>query len=189
MSGPGWGGFGETSEPRSRSVTPLRIELRDCWPGTPTASRPLVALGLGLILSLVIVGLSVSVWAFAFHTVSAAFSGTQSQTRIGDEVTLAGQQSLALQSRLVEQRRAAVAVYVARRAEFDTAKAGLVDQGSELRAAEARRRDAVLTGLVLECIDAVGTYNLAAQALPVTKLGLPGLPERFVWEVDCASGQ
>jgi hypothetical protein len=146
-----------------------------------------VAVGLGVIVSVVLVGLSVVVAAFVVHTVSAAlFSGGQGQIRNGSAA--GSQRSLELQSGLVEQRRAAVAAYAAQLTEFKAARPPGAP-GINLDAAEARRREDVLTGLVLECIDAVNGYNLAAQALPVTQLRSAGQPERFVWAVDCAAGQ
>jgi len=143
-----------------------------------------------VIVSLVLVGLSVVAGVFVVTVSAALFSGSQGQVRSGSTVTTAGQQSLKLQGTLVERRRAAVAAYATQLREFKTATArppGAV--GINLSAAEARRRDDVLTGLVLECINAVDRYNLAAQALSVTQLRSAGLPERFVWAVDCASGQ
>jgi hypothetical protein len=178
-----------TSEARKRPVTPVGIDLRDWRPGTPAHSRSLVAVGLAVIASVVLVGLSVVAGTFVVHTVSAALSsGSQGQIRSGSAA--GSQRSLELQSGLVEQRRAAVAAYAAQLTEFKAITARPPGApGINLDAAEARRRQDVLTGLVLECIDAVNGYNLAAQALPVTQLRLAGLPDRFVWAVDCAAGQ
>jgi len=180
-----------TSETRQRPLTPVGIGLRDWRPGAPPNSRPLAAIGLGVIAGLVIFGLSVVAGAFVVHTVSAAlFSGGQGQVQSGSALTTAGQQNLKLQSGLVERRRLAVATYSAQFREFKRATArppGAV--GINLGAAEIRRRDAVLTGLVLECINAVDRYNLGAQALSATQLRSAGLPERFVWAVDCAAVQ
>jgi len=123
------------------------------------------------------------------HTVSAAFfGGSQGQIRSGSTATTAGQQgSLKLQSRLVEQRREAVATYSAQFTEFKTATARhLVLWVSTSVPGRSGRRDDVLTGLVLHCIDAVEQYNVAAQALSVTQLQSAGLPDRYVWTVDCA---
>jgi hypothetical protein len=175
-----------TSEARNR---PVGSDARDWRPAAPAHSQPLVSVGLGVIVSVVLVGLSVVVAAFVVHTVSAALSsGSQGQIRSGSAA--GSQRSLELQSGLVEQRRAAVAAYAAQLTEFKAVTARPPGApGINLDAAEARRREDVLTGLVLECIDAVNGYNLAAQALPVTQLRSAGQPERFVWAVDCAAGQ
>jgi hypothetical protein len=178
-----------TSEARKRPVTPVGIDLRDWRPGTPAHSRFVVAVGLDVIVSLVLVGLSVAAAAFVVHTVGAALSsGSHGQIQSGSAA--GSQRSLELQNGLVEQRRAAVATYAAQLTAFEAVTARPPGApGINLDAAEARRREDVLTGLVLECIDAVNGYNLAAQALPVTQLRSAGLPGRFVWAVDCAAGQ
>jgi len=181
-----------TSEARNGPTAPAGIDLRDCWPGLPAHGGRLIRVGLGVVASIVLVGLAVVAGAFAVHTVSAAlFGGGQGQIRSGSGVTTTGELGgLKLQSRLVEQRREAVATYAAQFTEFKTATARQPGEvGINLAAPEARRRDDVLTGLVLHCIDAVGQYNLAAQALSVTQLQSAGLPERFVWAVDCAPGR
>jgi hypothetical protein len=143
---------------------------------------------MGMLASLVLVGVSVVAGTFVVHTVGAALSSSTS-LRSAPAVSASGQQSLELQSTIVEQRRAAVATYATDLANFKAATdrpAGT--PGINLGAAEARRRDGVLNGLVLDCIDAVNGYNLDAQARPATQLQSAGLPERFAWEVDCASG-
>lgn len=180
-----------TVEVRSRPDTPAGIDLRDCWPGLPAYSGRLVRVGLGVVASIVLLGLAVAAGAFAVHTVSAAlFGGSQGQIRSGSEVTTASQLgSLKLRGRLVEQRREAVATYAAQFAEFKTATARQPGEvGINLSAREIRHRDDVLTGLVLHCIDAVGQYNVAAQALSVTQLQSAGLAESFAWAIDCAPG-
>jgi hypothetical protein len=141
---------------------------------------------------LVLVGLSIGAGAFVVHTVSAAlFRDSQGQLRSGSTVSIPAQQSsLKLQSRLVDQRSEAVAEYAVQFTEFKTATArppGAV--GINLTAREVRRRDDVLTGLVLECINAVDRYNLGATALSATQLRSAGLPERYTWAVDCAPGK
>lgn len=177
-----------TSEARKHSFTPVGIDVRDWRLGAPAHSRSFVTVGLAVIVSVVLVGLSVVAAAFVVPTVSAAlFSGSQGQIRSGSAA--AGQQSLELQSGLVERRRAAVVTYAAQFAEFKRATSrppGAV--GINLDAAEAKRRGDVLTGLVLDCIDAVDGYNIAAQARSSTQLRSAGLPEHFVWAVDCAAG-
>jgi hypothetical protein len=178
-----------TSEARRRLVSPVGIDARDWRPAAPAHSQPLVSVGLGVIVSVVLVGLSVVVAAFVVQTVSAAlFSRSQGQIRSGPAA--AGQQSLELQSGLVEQRRAAVSAYAAQLTEFKAVTARPPGApGINLDAAEVSRREDVLTGLVLECINAVDSYNLAAQVRSATQLRSAGLPERFVWAVDCAAGQ
>jgi hypothetical protein len=178
-----------TSEPRSVRSSPVGMDLGDWRRGAPAHGRSLVAIGLGVIVSLVLVGLSMVAGAFALHTVSGAlFNGRQGQMRSGSAA--ASQQSLKVQSTLVEQRRAAVAAYAAMLTEFKIATSrppGAV--GINLDAKEATRRDGVLTGLVLDCIDAVDRYNLAAQARSATQLQSAGLPAGYAWRVDCAPGQ
>jgi hypothetical protein len=183
------GGFKVTSEARNRPVTPIDIDLRDWRPGPPARSRPLVAVGLGVIVSLVLVAVSVAAGTFVVHTMGAALSsGSHGQIQSGSAA--GSQRSLELQSGLVEQRRAAVAAYAAKLAEFKAVTARLPGApGINLDAAEVSHREDVLTGLVLECIDAVNGYNLAAQARSATQLQSAGLPERFVWVVDCAAGR
>ena len=181
-----------TIEARSRPDTPAGIDLRDCWPGIPAHSERVARVGLGVVAAIVLVGLAVVAGALVAHTVSAAlFGGSQGQTRSGSVVTAATQLgNLKLQGRLVEQRREAVATYATQFTEFKAATTRQPGEvGINLSAREIRRRDDVLTGLVLHCIDAVEQYNVAAQALPVTQLQSAGLPERYVWAVDCASGQ
>lgn len=178
-----------TSEAHNSPGTPVGIDLRDCWPGMPAYRQRLVSVGLGAVVSLVLIGLSIVAGGFVAHTVNAAFfGGSQGQIRSGSTVITSSQQgSLKLQSRLVEQRREAVATYSAQFTEFKTATArppGAV--GINLSAREIRRRDDVLTGLVLHCIDAADQYNLAAQTLSATQLQSAGLPDRYVWAVDCA---
>jgi hypothetical protein len=174
-----------TSEARER---PVGGDARGWRPVAPRSQR-LVSVGLGVIVSVALVGLSLLVAAFVVHTVSAAlFSGGQGQTRNGSAA--ASLQSLEAQNGLVEQRRAAVATYAAQLTEFKAATARPPGApGINLDAAEALRREDVLTGLVLECINAVDRYNLGAQAPSATQLQSAGLPERFVWAVDCAAGQ
>jgi hypothetical protein len=182
-------GFNVTSEARKRPATPVGIDLRDWRPRAPAHSRPVVAVGLAVIVSLVLVGLSVVAGVFVVHMVSAAlFGSSQDQIRSGSAA--ASQQSLELQSGLVEQRRAAVAAYAARFTEFKAITARPPGApGINLDAVEARRREDVLTGLVLECIDAVDRYNLAAQTRSVTQLRSAGLPASYEWRADCASRQ
>jgi hypothetical protein len=179
-----------TSESARAPVTSAGIGLGVWQPVVPAYSRP-IALGLVVIISLVLVGFSVAGRAFVVHTVSAAlFNGGQVETRSESAVTTAGQESLKLQSSLVERRRAAVAAYAARLSEFKTATTRLPGTvGINLDAAEARRRDDVLSFLVLDCINAVDGYNVGAQALSATQLRSARLRERFVWAVDCAAGQ
>ena len=168
------------------------MHLRGPRSGGPHESRPIVTAALVVIVSVVLVGLSVVASTFVVHTVSAALfsGGSQDQIRSESAVTRASQQSLQLQSSLVEQRRAAVAAYAAQLTEFKAVTARPPGApGINLDAAEARRREDVLTGLVLECINAVDRYNLAAQARSATQLQSAGVPERFVSPVDCASGQ
>jgi hypothetical protein len=175
-----------TSEARER---PAGIDPRDWRPVAPVHSQPLVSVGLSVIVSVALVGLSVVVAAFVVHTVSAAlFSGSQGQIRSGSAA--ASLQSLELQNGLVEQRRAAVATYAAQLTAFEAVTARPPGApGINLDAAEVSRREGVLTGLVLECINAVDRYNLATQARSATQLRSAGLPERFVWAVDCAAGR
>ena len=180
-----------TWEARYGPATPAGIDLRDCWPGLPAYSGRVVRVGVGVVAAIVLVGLAITAGAFATRTVGAALlGGSQGQMRSGSAVTTASQLgSLKLQGRLVEQRREAVATYAAQLTEFKAATARRPgDVGINLSAREIRRRDEVLTGLVLHCMDAVGQYNVAAQALPVTQLQSAGLPERLAWAVDCASG-
>jgi hypothetical protein len=148
-----------------------------------------VSVGLGVVVSVVLIGLSVVVAAFVVHTVSTAlFSGSQGQVQSGSAA--ASLQSLELQNELVEQRRAAVATYAAQLTAFEAVTARPPGApGINLDAAEVSRREDVLTGLVLECINAADRYNLAAQARSATQLRSAGLPERFVWAVDCAAGR
>lgn len=181
-----------TSEHRKRPVTPFGMEPWNSWPGTPARSRTLGGLAPVVILSVVLLVLSIVASAFVVRTVSAAlFSGGQSHTRSGQSTATAAQQSsLRLQSRLVERRRVVAAEYAAKLAEFKFASNRLPGAvGINLGAAEVRRREDLLAGLVLECIDAVGQYNLGAQTHTAAQLRSAGLPERYVWEVDCATGQ
>jgi hypothetical protein len=177
-----------TSETRKHPGGPVGANLRDWRADAHTDSRPLVAIGLGVIVGLVLVGLSIFAGALVVHTVSAAlFSGGPGQIRSASGFTTAGQQSLKVQSSLIERRHAAIAAYAATLTEFKRVTArppGVA--GINLDAAEGRRRDDVLTSLVLECIDAVDGYNLAAQAVPVAQLRSAGVPERYAWAVDCA---
>lgn len=191
IGGPGREGFNVTSEARKRPAPPAGIGVRDWRPGAPAHSRPLVAVGLGLIVCLVLISLSVAAGAFVVQTMSAAlFGGSPGQIRRGSAAATAGQQSLELQSSLVEQRRAAVVAYAARLAEFKAATVRPPDApGLNLDAVEARRRSGVLSGLVLECINTVDRYNLAATALSLAHLRSAGLPERYVWAVDCSFGR
>jgi len=145
-----------------------------------------------MVAAIILIGLAVVAGAFAARTVSAAlFGGSQGQARSGSAANTASQLgSIRLQGRLVEQRREAVATYAARLAEYKAATARQPgDVGINLSAREIRRREEVLTGLVLHCIDAVGQYNVAARALSVTQLQSAGLPQSFEWAVDCAPGQ
>lgn len=174
-----------TSALRKRTLTRFGTGARDWRPGG-TRGQPFVIVGLGVIASVVLVGLSVVAGAFVVHAVG----GAQSQTRNGSSATVAIQQSLSGQSTLVERRRAAVAAYAAKLTEFKAATTrppGSV--GINLSGAEVSRREGVLNGLVLDCIDAVDGYNLGARALSAAQLRAFGLPEGFVWAVDCASGQ
>jgi hypothetical protein len=173
-----------TSEERQRLVG---IDARGWRPVAPAHSQPLVSVGLGVIVSAVLVGLSVLVAAFVVHAVSAAlFGGSPGQIRSGSAA--AGVQSLEAQAGFVEQRRAAVATYAAQLTAFKAVTARPPGAaGINLDAAEVSHREDVLTSLVLECINAVDLYNLAAQARSATQLQSAGLPERFVWAVDCAA--
>jgi hypothetical protein len=134
-------------------------------------------------------GLSVVAVAVMVRAPGAAlFGGSQHQVRSGSAASTVDSQSLDLQRTVVEGRRAAVATYGANLADFRAVTARAPGAlGINLDAAEARRRDAALNGLVLECINAVDRYNLAAQARSATQLQSLGLPERFVWAVDCAA--
>ena len=144
---------------------------------------------MGAVLGVILIGLVALAGALMVHTVSAGLSrGHQGQIQSGS--TAGNQQSLAVQRRLVDGKRDAVAAYSAKLTEFKAVTArppGAL--GINLDVAEARRRDDVLTGLVLDCIDAVDHYNLAAQARSLTQLRAAGLPEHFVWAVDCAAGR
>ena len=174
-----------TSVPHQR---PDRMDPR-FGPSVADQRHPLLAIGLAVIVSLVLVGVSVVAGTFVVHTVGAAFPNNANLRGAPAEHT-SDQQILTLQSALVEQRRAAVTTYAASLAGFKVATdrpAGA--SGINLDAAEARRRDGVLNALVLDCIDAVDAYNLAALARSATQLQSAALPERFVWETDCASGQ
>jgi hypothetical protein len=144
-----------------------------------------------VIASLVVVGFSILASTFVVHGVSGALSsGGQSQNQSASSLTTGGQGSLAAQRSLVERRRAAVVTYATSLSEFRAATTRLPGAvGINLDAAEARRRDDVLSYLVLDCIDAVDGYNLGAQGLPVTQLQSAGLPEQFAWPVDCLPGQ
>jgi hypothetical protein len=162
------------------------------WPSSaPPRRRVVIAVGLGLVVSVFLLGVSVlAVAALAHASGAVLFGGGQQPGRSGTAAGAVDPRSLALQRTFVDGRRAAVAAYAADLAEFKavTARApGAV--GINLNAAEARRRDAALSGLVLECINAVDRYNLAAAAPPATQLQSHGLPERFVWAVDCAAVQ
>ncbi|MDP9238494.1 MAG: hypothetical protein M3P30_14055 [Chloroflexota bacterium] len=177
-----------TSESAQAPVAPAGIGLHVWQAGAPAYGRP-AALGLAVIIGLVLVGLSVVASAFVVHAVNAAvFNGGQRQTRSASAVTTARQESLKVQSSIVYRRRAAVQGYAAGLSEFKAATSRLPGAvGINLDAAEARRRDDVLAFLVLDCINAVDGYNLAAQVLSVTQLESAILPERLVWAVDCAS--
>ncbi|MHB8377413.1 MAG: hypothetical protein ACYDEB_10725 [Dehalococcoidia bacterium] len=176
-----------TSEPRTRPVTPVGMQLQDWRRGAPVHRRTLAAVGLGVIVSLALVGFSLVASAFLVRSASTAlFSSGQGQIRNGSPVIITSQQSLKLQSLFVEQRRAAVAAYGAQVAAFKIAMSRQPD-ALGLDAAEIRRRDNVLTGLTLDCINAVNQYNLGAQAEAVAQLRSSDLPERFAWAVDCAS--
>ncbi len=179
-----------TSEPREIRITAVGMHPRVPAAGAPVNSRILVAVGLRLVLGLVLVGLSVDASALMVYTVSASlFSGSQEQIRIENAAITA----LKLQHRVFEQRRSAVAASAANVADFRTAVArrpaapGVDVLG--LDATEASRRENVLINLTLECIHAVDQYNLGAQAIASTELQSAGLPERFVWAVDCTSAR
>ncbi len=182
----GEGPFNVTSGLHER---PIGSGSQDWRRRAPAQRRPVVAVGIGLLVSLVLVGLAVVAGAFVVHTVSAALSnGSQGQFRSGSPAS--GLQSVELQSRLVDGWRSSVVAYAEKLTEFKAVTARPPGApGINLDAAEVRRRGDVLSGLVLDCINAVDRYNLAAQAVPVTELRSAGLPERYVWAVDCASGQ
>lgn len=179
-----------TSEPREVRVTAVDMHSLVLVADAPVHSRILVAVGLKLVLGLVLVGLSVGASALMVYTVRASlFSGSQETIR-GEYAAIT---ALKLQHRVVEQRRSAVAASAANVADFRTSVArrpaapGVDVLG--LDAAEARRRENVLISLTLECIHAVDQYNLGAQAIASMELQLAGLPERFVWAVDCTSAR
>ena len=178
-----------TSEARKHPVTKIDEGWRDQRPVEPRQRPHFVTVGMGAVLGVVLIGLVAVAGAFMVRTVSAGLSGGhQGQIQTG---SIAGnQQSLVVQRRLVDGKRDAVATYATKLAEFKAVTARPPGApGINLDASEARRRDDVLTGLVLDCIDAVDHYNLAAQARSLTQLRSAGLPEHFVWAVDCAAGQ
>ena len=176
------------SEPRTPLAALDGTRMRDWSPNERTHRQPAVAVGLGVITSLLVAGLAFLAGALVVQTVSAAvFRG---ESRSGSAPTAGGQQSLQLQRTLVEQRRTAVAAYAAKLVQFRRATArqpGAI--GINLDSKEATRRDGVLTGLVLDCIDAVDRYNLAAQARSATQLQSAGLPASYEWRADCAPAQ
>ncbi len=138
-------------------------------------------------------GVAAGITLLIFVSIGAALvmTGAIANGRGGSGAGKVEPQSLPVQANLlVEQQRAAVAAYAVKLAEFKRATARPVGAaGINLDAAETRRRDDVLTGLVLDCINAVDRYNLAAQPIPPARLRSAGLPERFVWAVDCWPGQ
>lgn len=152
------------------------------WDGTNRSRR-------GAFLKRIAAAAAIALAIFAVGAGSVlVVTGAIATGRSAPAVAKLGSQTLPIQeSRLVEQRSAAIAAYAANFAEFKRVRArppGAV--GINLNAAEERRRDNALTGLVLECINAVDRYNLAAQALSATQLQSAGLPEQFAWGVDCA---
>ena len=175
-----------TSEARKHPFTKADAAWRDQRPVGPPQGRHFATVGVGAVLGVVLIGLVVAAGAFMVHTASAGLSrGHQGQFQSGS--TAGG---LAVQRRLVDGKRDAVAEYSAKLTEYKAVTARPPGApGINLDVSEARRRDGVLTGLVLDCIDAIDHYNLAAQTRSLTQLRAAGLPEHFVWAVDCAAGQ
>jgi hypothetical protein len=171
-----------TSERPKRPVASVGISLRDWRPGAQSHRRPPVAVGLCIIASFALVGLSIAASAGVVHVASAVLLGN------GPAPGQGGADYLVLQNNIVVQRRAAVVAYVASLAEYKQSsvrESGAV--GINLDASETARREGELTSRVLECIDAVDGYNLAAQARAAADLHAAGLPESFAWAVDCAA--
>ncbi|HYM14247.1 MAG TPA: hypothetical protein VEZ14_01655 [Dehalococcoidia bacterium] len=178
-----------TTEPHKRSATPFRRDVGLWPPGSPAGNQSLVAVGTRVMVGLVLIGLSFVVAALLVHTVSASLFGGGAIIGSGSAPSTAGLQGLELQRLAVDERRGAVAAYAASVAEFQTMMSRRPPDALGLDRAEARRREGVLTGIVLECIHAVDRYNLGAQAFSVTQLQAAGLPARYVWSTDCAAGQ
>ena len=123
---------------------------------------------------LVLVCISVVASALLVRTVNSTLFNNQGTLQSGSGAP-GGQQGLVLQSKLVEQRRAAVAAYAAELSGFRNSTARPIGAvGINLDASEITRRDGVLTGLVLDCIDAVNGYNLAAVGRSPTQLQADG---------------
>ncbi len=172
-----------TSEARERVVG------QDAGAAPSAKSQPLVRVGLRAAVALALVGLSFAVAALIVHAASSAlFGGSQGLIDTGSAGTTSGQQSLVVQRAFVEERRSAIAAYAVTVADFKLTASRHPD-ALGLDAREASRRDVVLAGLVLDCINAVDQYNLGASTVPAAQLQRAGLPERFVWADDCAAGQ
>jgi hypothetical protein len=169
--------------------SPGDIDWRFSQTDAPVRS-PVVAVGLAVVGTLVVVGLAVLAGAFVVHTVSAALFGGHGLAQGAPAATGGGPQTLLLKQEggLVNERRSAIGAYAVTVAEFKLTMSRHPD-ALGLDARDARRRDGVLAGLVLECISAVDQYNLGAATVPATQLRQAGLPEHFVWADECAAGQ
>lgn len=177
-----------TSEPQrlqgNRIGTDWQSRRAERAPG-----RQLLAIGSAIGVLFVLVCISVVASALVVRTVNSTLFNKPGTLQAGSGVP-AGQQGLVSQSKLVEQRRAAIAVYAEDLSTFRNGSARPIGAvGINLDASEITRRDGVLTNLVLDCIDAVNGYNLAAIGRSPAQLQADSLPERFVWGADCAADQ
>ncbi len=155
-------------------------------PSRPSWATP--SFGLGVLASLLCVGAAVLASVLMVRVVSGAIfeGGRDQRTAESAAVTTLGLQPLQTQRNDVERARTASTAFASSLADFRARSVRPTgDVGLNLGAAEARRRDAELTALVLECIQAVNWYNLAAAAVPAAEMQAAGLPERFVWDTDC----
>ncbi len=176
-----------TSEPQRLHGNRVDTDWR-AWRPARAPGRQLLAIGSGIVVSLVLVCIAVVASALVVRTVNLTLFNNHGPLQAGSGAS-GGPQGLVLQRKLVEQRRAAVEAYAAEFSGFRNASARPIGAvGINLDASEVTRRDGVLTGLVLDCIDAVNGYNLAAVGRSPTQLQADGLPERFVWGADCAPG-
>ena len=176
-----------TSEPLRLQGNRIDTDWQ-AWQTERAPGRRFLAIGSGIVVSLVLVCIAVIASALVVRTVNATLFNNQGTLQSGSGAS-GGQQGLVSQSKLVEQRRAAVATYAVELSGFRNASVRPIGAvGINLDASEVSRRDGVLTDLVLDCIDAVNGYNLAAVRRSPTQLQADGLPERFVWAPTARRG-
>ena len=151
--------------------------------------RPFAAVGLAAGICVAFVALVV---ALGFGVVSVTQSwatGDDAAARSESAIAPSDAATLLKQGAArVEQRRDSLVAYSATLTSFKIAMARQPD-ALGLDAAEVRRREATLAGLVLECINEVNLYNVDAQNATTTQTTAVGRSAALSAKVLCTSSQ